>query len=1106
MTPMARRPAGPVLLFLACCLVSALLGVASLIHAQQILDAAVPRHFPPHYSLDEQGRPTGFAIDVMERIAAKNGLEVRYHVKKTWKEVQHALRKGDADIIPNLGITDHRKKFADFTSPVETFPVSIFVRVNDIKIRGMEDLTNHKVAVVETNAGNDLIKERRDIERIVVPNKTDGIFLLLSGQVDALIYPEPLIRLDARKAGIEDRLKTVGKPLLEIKRGIAVAKGNTALLRQLDQAVKSFVSTGEYKQIYTKWYAAPTAFWTSARVAAAMGALLAVILGAVVLWRFWLMGKVNRELRDHIAERKRAEEALAKREREYRSIFENAPVGIFKSSREGRYLSINPLGAAMFGYDSPRDMIETVTDIGSQVYADIEDRRKIFEILRSQGTAANYECGMKRKDGAVVQASFSGSAQFDATGEIEYVEGFITDIAERKRTEQTLNLILEGTAPVVGEDFFRALAAVLARGLNMRYALVGELTKDREHVQTLAVWADGKPGENMKYALRGTPCETATMTRDECHFPEKVTERFPEDRMLLDMKAESYLGVALRDSHGKMIGVLALVHDAPARDLTQQAGALLKTFGARAGAELERKRAEEALRDSEQRFRSLFENTPVAYQSLDAHGLFLDVNPPWCSLTGYEPEEVMGKPFGAFWTEESRPMFPERFDGLLSRGEIDNAEIHLLNKDGKEVVVTLTGRVQRDSDGEVVRTHCILHDITERKRMEDALKESELKFRSYFDLGVVGMAINDPNKQWLEVNDRLCDMLGYSREEFSRLTWVDVTHPDDLPQSLELFEQVRRKERDGYVLDKRYIRKDGEVVNVLTSAKAVRKPEGDIEYLVVLVQDITELKQAEGALVASEERYRTVFDSVGDIIQIHDLEGRILDINQAACSRLGYSHEELTGMNIRDIDGPESAAGVEERLARIRDEGHLSFEVEHVKRDGSSTFTELNSRLMAFEGKDTIFSVGRDITERKQMEQAMAKARDAAEAASKAKSEFLANMSHEIRTPLNGVLGMLQLLQTMSLGKEEQEYIHLALTSGKGLLTIINDILSFSKIEAGMLEIKRTPFDIFHTLQSVMEIFRGQAREKGLDFRYEVDNAMPPSPLGGRGAPAGNPL
>ena len=147
-----------------------------------------------------------------------------------------------------------------------------------------------------------------------------------------------------------------------------------------------------------------------------------------------------------ITDRKRAEEELKKAEREYRGIFEHAPVGIFKSSRDGRYVSINAFGAEMFGYDSPAEMIQAITDIGTQVYADPADRAKVLGKLRKDGRVRNFECGMKRKDGSVVSVSFHGKPIFGKDGGISFIEGFVTDITDRKRAEEELKSALHSTA------------------------------------------------------------------------------------------------------------------------------------------------------------------------------------------------------------------------------------------------------------------------------------------------------------------------------------------------------------------------------------------------------------------------------------------------------------------------------------------------------------------------------------------------------------------------------------------------------------------------------------------------------------------------------------
>src|SRR5689334_23607003 len=136
-------------------------------------------------------------------------------------------------------------------------------------------------------------------------------------------------------------------------------------------------------------------------------------------------------------------------------------------------------------------------------------------------------------------------------------------------------------------------------------------------------------------------------------------------------------------------------------------------------------------------------------------------------------------------------------------------------------------------------------EFIERQRASDALNASEDRFRRYFELGLIGMAITSPAKRFLEVNDELCRILGYEREELLQRSWAELTHPDDLADDVEQFNRLITGEIDGYTLDKRWIRKDCQIINSIVSAKSVRRTNGSVDYIVKLVQDITERKRAE---------------------------------------------------------------------------------------------------------------------------------------------------------------------------------------------------------------------------------------------------------------------
>ena len=275
-------------------------------HSNNVV-AVIPRSWPPQYQLNSDGTPGGFAIEVMDEVALRAGLTVTYIIRDNFPEALDTLIRGEADLIPNIGILPERMVEFAFTAPVETFVISLFVRADSDHINGVADLPGKKLAVVEKNIGLIMFGERQDIEVHVYPDERSALFQLISGQVDALVYPQSPIQYLARGAGIENRIKVVGEPLKEVKRGISVLKSNVALLATLDAAVQEFVPSAAYQRIYTKWYGRTAPFWTAARATWTMGVLTVLILVAMAGWRYHSVLDLNRNLRKSIGERKGAE-------------------------------------------------------------------------------------------------------------------------------------------------------------------------------------------------------------------------------------------------------------------------------------------------------------------------------------------------------------------------------------------------------------------------------------------------------------------------------------------------------------------------------------------------------------------------------------------------------------------------------------------------------------------------------------------------------------------------------------------------------------------------------------------------------------------------------
>lgn len=265
---------------------------------------------------------------------------------------------------------------------------------------------------------------------------------------------------------------------------------------------------------------------------------------------------------------------------------------------------------------------------------------------------------------------------------------------------------------------------------------------------------------------------------------------------------------------------------------------------------------------------------------------------------------------------------------------------------------------------------------SEWKREREDLKKSEARFRSYFDLDLHGIAITSPEKGWIQVNDRLCSIMGYSREEIIRSTWSEMTHPDDLAADLDQFARLMSGQIDKYSMEKRFIRKDGQVVWTNLSAGCVRKPDGSVDHNVAVVEDITASKLAERKLRESEDRYRSLFDNSIDAILLTAPDGSIFAANSEACRIFGRTEEEICRIGragVIDQTDPRlaDALATRDRTSQFRGELRL------IRKDGTSFPGEITSVI--FRDRNNILKTSmiiRDITERKRTEAALIKSEE----------------------------------------------------------------------------------------------------------------------------------
>jgi len=312
--------------------------------------------------------------------------------------------------------------------------------------------------------------------------------------------------------------------------------------------------------------------------------------------------------------------------------------------------------------------------------------------------------------------------------------------------DRALRAIVEGVEAETGDEFFRSLVRHLAAALGVTYAFVSELSADRNRFRTVALWGRGAFLPDREFGVSGTPCE-AVLAGEMAHHPERVQELFPEDRGLVEWGVHSYCGVPLLDAGGAVVGHLAILDERPMHD-GPRGLAILRIFAARAHSELERKRVEDALRESEVRYRGLYDDAPAAYLSFGTDGVLRAWNRRTEEMTGYTAAELAGRSFGDFLPETptGRPRAEEMNRAFLA-GIETGGELEARRKDGSVLWVRAVVRPIRDAEGRVESSQSILLDITDRKRAEEALRVSEQRLSRVLDSALDAIVTLDDGRR-----------------------------------------------------------------------------------------------------------------------------------------------------------------------------------------------------------------------------------------------------------------------------------------------------------------------------------------------------------------------
>ncbi len=651
-------------------------------------------------------------------------------------------------------------------------------------------------------------------------------------------------------------------------------------------------------------------------------------------------------------ERSQALQTLQESEDRFRRLVENAVDIIYRFEFEPspHFSFVSPAVQTMIGY-SPEEFYADPDLVVAIVHP---DDRAALEGMRASDAASSEAVTTRwtARDGSVRWGEHRRALIRDQAGRVIAAEGIIRDITLRKRAEEELRKskqVIEGILDAMPVRVFWKDKNLVYLGCNAIFARDAGFADPKDLI--------GKDDHQMGWrdqaeAYRADDREVIETGRSKLLKEEPQTT--PEGNTITLLTSK----LPLRDSNGEISGLLGTY-----MDITK------------------RKQAEAALIQSENQFRAIFELASIGIAQADSStGQFVRVNQKMCEITGYAAEELLGLRVRDITHPDDRHDDVDLFQRVVRGEDTDyRLEKRYVRKDGSVVWVNVNMTVIRDDRGRPIRTVATIEDITERRRADEALRQSEALFRSYFELPLIGIAMSSTEKRWIQVNDRLCSILGYSRDELLKMTWTEVTQDEDLEADVRSFDRLLSGEIDNYELEKRFIRKDGEVIWTRLSVGCVRKTDGGVDYLVVLVEDISERRAAEDALRASEDRYRLIAENTADVIWTLDLATRRLTYVSPSVKRLrGFRPEEVLAQPFEASLTAESLQRVEAylgaALAKIAagDKSAITgtIEADMPTKDGGTVRTEVvASALTDASGRVTgVLGVTRDITERKQAE------------------------------------------------------------------------------------------------------------------------------------------
>lgn len=641
--------------------------------------AAFPRHFPPLYDFDNAGKPIGYAIEVMDAMARRAGLKIRYVDYPNWDAVSDALNSGKADLIPNSGISPQRRNQWDYTNPISDFDINFFVLAERSDLVDWKSLEGKMIGVSGSNVAVKLLEEKGVFKLKKYESYDESLMALFRGNIDAIVHPTPVALRKAYEVGLIDRMRKIDPPIMNVKRAIAVHFWHKELIPIFNSIIPEFLNSQEHKEIYDRWYGWSIPFWTLQRVLVGAGILILIISGSLIFWRFHGLRQANREMHEN-------NELL-------KILFKSSQDLIYVKDKNLNFRRIN-MGCERFVGVSDREIHgksdADIFTLNSSAKINEIDRRVLGgEIVRD-----TYEIN---RLGNIRTFEVVKEPIRDQEGKVVGLCGVSRDVTDRNATE----LALRKTQGYLKAVIDHVPAIIYLKDLEGRLIL-----SNRAHLEHHGV----EFGE-----LEGK-------TSFEYDSPRVAEENYREEKEVIDKQEPvSYEKVRFLSDGSERI---FLTTRFPVFDEGEN---LIGVGGLNLDIS-DRVKAEKIIKSEKNRSELYLEISGSIIVALDTAGKIILVNKKAEEVLGMSNEDLVGQDWFEITLpedqrEEVRGVHRQVVEGNLEL--VEYYENDIVSRNGVRRTIAWHNSIARDENGEIIGLISSGEDITDRLKLEETLRHTQ---------------------------------------------------------------------------------------------------------------------------------------------------------------------------------------------------------------------------------------------------------------------------------------------------------------------------------------------------------------------------------------------